>query len=90
MLQRTPTDAGSLSAASGAFSTADVGTFNAQAGATYELIVIATAGSDGAGLYGASVQGGPSDAVIYRSENAVGHLPPARALSIANAGTYTR
>ncbi len=74
---------------SGPFSASDVGTFAAQAGDTYELIVIATAGGGGAGLYGALVQGGPSDSVIYRSENGVGRLPPARALSIPAAATYT-
>jgi hypothetical protein len=74
---------------SGAFSASDVGTFNAQAGDTYELIVFATAGTGSAGLYGAAVRGGPSDAVIYRSENGVGPLPPARALSVPTAGTYS-
>jgi hypothetical protein len=88
VLQRTPTVTVAVSS-QGAFGTADVGTFVAQAGDTYDLIVIATAGSDGAGLYGVSVQGGPADAVIYRSENPVGQLPPARALSVANAGVHT-
>lgn len=74
---------------SGAFSPSDVGTFNAQAGDTYEMIVIATAGTGGSGLYGAVVQGGPSDTVIYRSENGVGRLPPARPLSIASTATHT-
>lgn len=74
---------------SGAFGTSDVGTFNAQAGDTYELIVIATAGAGSAGLYGAVVQGGPSDSVIYRSENGVGRLPPAHTLSIASTATHT-
>ncbi len=57
-------------------------------GPTYDLIVIASAGIDLAGLYGVSVQGGPSDAVIYRSENTVGRLPRARTVDIASAGTY--
>jgi hypothetical protein len=35
------------------------------------------------------VQGGPADAVIYQSENPVGQLPPARALSVATAGAHT-
>ncbi|MFC4307984.1 hypothetical protein ACFPN2_02720 [Steroidobacter flavus] len=74
---------------SGAFSPSDVGTFNAQVGDTYELIVVATASPGSAGLYGAAVRGGPSDTVIYRSENGVGALPPARALTIPTAATYS-
>jgi hypothetical protein len=88
VLQHTP-QTQVLVSSNGAFSASDVGTFNAQAGSTYELIVIATAGVGGAGLYGAIVQGGPSDTVIYRSENGVGRLPPARALSIASTATHT-
>ncbi|HWK51888.1 MAG TPA: hypothetical protein VNR40_18470, partial [Steroidobacter sp.] len=88
VLQRSPAISVAVNSR-GAFSTADAGTFTAPAGATYDLIVIATAGADVAGLYGVSVQGGPADAVIYRSENAVGRLPRARALSIANAGAHT-
>ncbi|GFE84233.1 hypothetical protein GCM10011487_62330 [Steroidobacter agaridevorans] len=89
VLQTSPT-VGVVVSNQGAFSTADVGTFNATAGATYDLIVIASSsGADAAGLYGVSVQGGPSDAVIYRSENAVGSLPRARTLSIASAGAHT-
>lgn len=64
------------------------GTFNANANDTYELIVIATAGAAQAGLYGVSVSGGPSNAIIYRSENPVGQLPPVTALSIPAAGSY--
>jgi hypothetical protein len=73
----------------GAFSTGDVGTFSAQAGETYELIVISTAGVGSAGLYGALVQNVATNAVIYRSENGVGRLPPARPLSIPTAATYS-
>jgi hypothetical protein len=64
------------------------GTFNASANETYELIVIATAGATQAGLYGVSVTGGPSNAVIYRSDNTVGQLPPATAFNVAAAGSY--
>lgn len=88
VLQRTPTTQVAVSN-NGAFSASDVGTFSAQAGNTYELFVIATTTVGGAGLYGAIVQGGPSDTVIYRSENGVGRLPPPRPLSIASTATHT-
>lgn len=88
VLQRSPVVSVAVNS-QGAFSTADVGTFTAQAGDTFDLIVIASAGSDMAGLYGVSVQGGPSDAVIYHSENPVGQLPPPRAVSVATAGAHT-
>lgn len=67
----------------------DVGTFTALDGDQYDLIVIATAGGGQAGSYGVSVTGGPSSAVIYRSENTVGQLPPAVTLNIASAGMHT-
>lgn len=58
-------------------------------GDTYELIVIATSGASEAGLYSVSVIGGPANAVVYRSDNAVGQLPPSTAVDIATAGTYS-
>lgn len=88
VLQTSPTIRVAVDSRGQPFSTADVGTFNASAGDTYELIVIATASTDMAGLYGAIVQGGPTDSVLYSSENVVGQLPPARPLSIATAGTH--
>jgi hypothetical protein len=65
------------------------GAFNvANAGDTYELFVVATAGAGQAGLYTVSVTGGPSNAVVYRSDNAVGQLPPPTTVNIATAGQY--
>lgn len=65
------------------------GAFNvANAGDTYELFVVATAGAGQAGLYTVSVTGGPSSAVVYRSDNAVGQLPPPTTVNIATAGQY--
>lgn len=87
VLRTAPTTTPVLASSGQPFSTADVGSFNASAGDTYELIVIATAGTDMAGLYGVVVQGGPSDAVIYSNENPVGQLPPASTLTIPSAGT---
>lgn len=74
---------------SGAFSASDAGTFTAQAGDNYELIIIAAAGAGTAGLYGTIVQNVASGAVIHRSENGIGPLPPARTLSITNTATHT-
>lgn len=68
-----------------------VGTFNVpNAGETYELIVIATADTNlgGAGLYGVTITGGPSNSVIYQSDNAVGRLPPSKTVNVSTAGTY--
>lgn len=87
VLRTAPTTAVVVDSRGQPFSPTDVGTFNANAGDQYELIIIATAGTDMAGLYGVVVQGGPSSAVIYSGENPVGQLPPARALTIASAGT---
>lgn len=88
VLRTSPTTTVVVDSRGQPFSTADVGTFNANVGDTYELIVIANAGADMAGLYGAIVQGGPSNSVIYSSENAVGQLPPARDVNIASAGAH--
>lgn len=89
VLRTAPTTAIAVDSRGQPFSTADVGTFNAAAGDTYELIVIANAGTDMAGLYSAMVQGGPSDSVIYISENVVGQLPPPREVTIAAGGAHT-
>ena len=89
VLRTAPSTAVAVDSRGQPFSTGDVGTFNANAGDTYELIVIATAGTDMAGLYGTIVQGGPSDSVIYSGENTVGQLPPAREVTIAAAGAHT-
>lgn len=57
---------------------------------TYELLIIATAdATELAGLYSVQISGGPSPAVVYRSSNAVGNMPPATELSIATAGPYS-
>ena len=65
------------------------GAFNvANAGDTYELFVVATAGAGQAGLYTVSVTGDPSGAVVYRSDNAVGQLPPPTTVNIATGGQY--
>lgn len=65
------------------------GAFNvANAGDTYELFVVATAGAGQAGLYTVSVTGGPSNAVVYRSDNAVGQLPPPTTVNITTGGQY--
>lgn len=61
----------------------------ATAGDTYDLFVTATAGADQAGLYTVSLSGGPASAVVYRSDNAVGKLPPPRDVNITTAGTYS-
>lgn len=68
----------------------DVGAFiAANAGETYELFVVATAGGTAqAGLYTVSVTGGPSSAVVYRSDHPVGQMPPATTVNITTAGMY--
>lgn len=66
------------------------GSFSASAGDTFDLIVIASAaGTDQAGLYNVTVSGGPSSSVVYRGDIAVGQMPPAKAISIPAAGTYS-
>lgn len=54
-----------------------------------DLFIIANSAVGQAGLYGAIVQGGPSDAVIHSSEITVGPLPPPRTLNIASAGSHS-
>lgn len=64
------------------------GAFNVtNTGDTYELFVVATAGAGQAGLYTVSVTG-PSNAVVYRSDNAVGQLPPPTTVNITTGGPY--
>jgi len=64
------------------------GSFNANSGDTYELIIIATADANLAGLYSVSVNGGAPATTAYRSDNAVGQLPPATPVTIASSGSY--
>lgn len=89
VLRTLPTVAVMVDSRGQPFSPADAGTFTAAAGDTYQLVVIANAGTDMAGLYGAIVRGGSSDTVIYSSENPVGQLPPSREINIAAAGAHT-
>ncbi|MDY6946417.1 MAG: hypothetical protein SXG53_11910 [Pseudomonadota bacterium] len=88
VLQTSPTTRVAVNSSGQPFSPADAGTFNANAGDVYELIVIASAGASTAGLFGTIVQGGPSDAVLYSSEHPVGQLPPAHEFNVVSAGTH--
>ncbi|MET0533803.1 MAG: hypothetical protein ABW171_06225 [Steroidobacter sp.] len=54
----------------------------------FELIIIATAGTQQAGLYSVRVES-PTDTVVYSSDNIVGRLPPAKTIDIPSTNAYS-